>query len=90
MSGIRRGRGRAPSRARAVRVTWVRSVALMVNFERMLDDIAICLSDMTSFATEWQPSEAALEACLPRKETATNGRCPYCSSAAAWLLMVSS
>jgi hypothetical protein len=57
----------------------------MTNFEKMLGDIAICLSDMTSFATEWQPSEAALEACLPRKETATCGRCPYCCSAVAGL-----
>ena len=62
----------------------------MTNFEKVLGDIAICLSDMTSFATEWQPSEAALEACLPRKETATCGRCPYCCSVAAGLLMISS
>ncbi len=43
----------------------------MTNFEKVVGDIAICLSDMTSFATEWQPSEAALDACLPRKEMAT-------------------
>jgi hypothetical protein len=48
----------------------------------MVGDIAIssCLSDMTSFATEWQPPEAALEACLPRKATATCGKCPCLSN----------
>ena len=38
----------------------------MTNFEKILGGIAFCLSDMTSFATEWRPSEAALEACRPR------------------------
>ena len=70
-----------PLRAAIASLLW-RS---MTNFEKMLGDIAICLSDTTSFATEWQPSEAALEACLPRKETATCGRCPYCCSAVAGL-----
>ncbi len=67
----------------------------MTNFEKVLGDIAICLSDITSFATEWQPSEAALEAFLPtrRKATATcgTGRYPFCSAAAGLrVLMMSS
>ncbi len=33
----------------------------MTSSEQISGDIAICLSDTTSFATEWQPSEAALE-----------------------------
>ena len=33
----------------------------MTNFEKMVGDIAICLSDMASFATEWQPSSVTSE-----------------------------
>ena len=33
----------------------------MANFEKMVGDIAICLSDMASFATELQPSSVTSE-----------------------------
>jgi hypothetical protein len=43
----------------------------------------VCLSDMASCPVEWRPSEAAFEACRPKKARATDGSRPYCKRRAA-------